>query len=162
MSMNKVLSIDISIQMKALSSRLANFIFPEPVTPFLEGKMMQDLFESFCVACRTGADSTFPTLDLISLYGVEGDLQISFFSRALADFQRNINQVFINHGVMDEVAFGGYTKATVNKGRLVLSNGVAGGNVLLTELRNDYKYSNHHARSADLAESTEVPAIVFA
>lgn len=155
MSMNKVLSIDITIQVKALANRLANFIFPEPVTPYLENLTIQELFDSFTAAVRTGKDSAFPSLDLVRMYGIEGDLQISFFTRALAKFQQDVNQVFLNHGVFDEVAYGGYLKAKVLKGHLLLSADGVDGTMNFTDLRNDYKYQ-HHLGTIEVAQSTQI------
>ncbi len=138
MNMNKVLTVDIGLQLKSLMIRFSSFIFPEPVTPYLQQLMIQELFDSYLKAVRTGEDAAFPSLSLVTAYGIEGVYESSFFCRNLAKFQQEVNQVFLNHGIFDEVSSGSYTKAKLHKGRLVLFND-AGSPVSLKEYHNDYK-----------------------
>lgn len=119
--MSKILSINVSIPLKALETKLANFIFPAPVTPLLKRLTVREMFESLVYAARTGKDIEFPSLNLIDMYEIEGAYQISFFSRALAAFQRDINQILLTYDIFDEVVSGAYGEAAIVKGCLLLS-----------------------------------------
>lgn len=103
---------------------------------------MRELFQTLVTAARTGEDSTFPSLDLVNMYGIEGPYQISFFCRALSNFQRDVNDVLLNHGIFDEVVSGAYGDASVVKSRLVLSPMDITGN-LYVENHNGQELGRH-------------------
>lgn len=114
MSMNELIIIDASTAIRYLENRLAYFIFPEPFTPNIVSEMNQELFSNWRKKVQD-IDEPFPSEYLVTVLGIDGDRELSYFTRALQEYQRQVNDLFRAHGVFDDLASGAYLTMTVFK-----------------------------------------------
>ena len=138
MSMNELIIIDASIAIRHLESKLAFFIFPEPFTPNIVSDLNQELFSNWRKKVQD-IDEPFPSQYLLDVLGIEGVYERSYFTRAVQEYQRQLNALFVAHGVFDDLASGAYLTMTVYKNRLRFEPHTAVSNVRICA--NDFRFS---------------------
>lgn len=160
--MSELIVIDASREIAALQSKLASFIFPEPLTVQIVNDMYQELFSNWRLKTQD-KDESFPSAYLLEVLGiVEGQFERSYFSRVLQDFQRQLNGLFITHGVFDDLATGPYFTMTVYKNRLRFRPQAQAVNARICT--NDFRFSKYHydPSKSSTPHFELAPAAVFA
>lgn len=119
--MNDKIVLNISLLLKGLESKMATFILPEPITDYLWKKTLEDMMRGIVHAAQNDYEIPFPSLDLVNLYGIEGPYRISFFSRALANFQRDVSEALVARDLLDKVVQGNYIEVKMVRELMMLS-----------------------------------------
>ncbi len=158
--MSELVVIDASGPIAYLQSKLASFIFPEPLTVQVLNDMYQELFSNWRLKTQE-RDERFPSNYLLDVLGIEGEYERSYFSRTLQEFQRQINELFITHGVFDDLAAGPYFTMTVYKNCLRFKPEAIVVNARICA--NDYRFSKKHYEQSRIEPNLaqHAPAAVF-
>lgn len=152
--MTKRLVINISLLLKGLESRMSMFIFPEEVTPWLWNRTLKEMMQGIVYAAKNEDEIPFPSLDLVQLYEIEGAYQISFFCRALGNFQRDISYQLVCQNLLDEIVQGNYIEASIVKNHLVLVS--TDSNKIQIRGNDCEGFINDHARGSISFESPKL------
>lgn len=136
--MSELIIIDASKPIVVLQLKLASFIFPEPLTTKIIKDLHQELFDNWRLKL-VDKDGPFPSQYIFDALGIEGTYERSYFTRAVLEYQRQINELFIAHGVFDDLAAGPYQTIGVFKNHLRFEPYTGASQVRLCN--NTYRFS---------------------
>ena len=115
--MSELIVIDARKEITWLDLKLSNFNFTIELTSEIRSMIYSQMFSNWRKKVKD-IEEDYPSDNLLNTLEIECIYQRDYIRRTLNQFQRSINELFITHGVFDDLAIGNYNQITVHRGYL--------------------------------------------